>query len=123
LKELTISMISALNNRGLMRFTCFKGALNAGLFITFLSRLITDVPGQLDANIVPVATCDEGLQRVVDGKSDVFFGNRPILFVTAKRSSSAEDLIVLPRYFTRTSGWLSYSRVALRTCVWSSTGH
>jgi polar amino acid transport system substrate-binding protein len=55
---------------------------------------------QLDANIVPVATYDEGLQQVVDGKSDVFFGDRPILFVTAKRSSSAEDLIVLPRYFT-----------------------
>jgi hypothetical protein len=28
------------NNRGQMRFMCFKGALNAGLFIVFLSRLI-----------------------------------------------------------------------------------
>jgi hypothetical protein len=33
-------MISAVNNRRLMRFMCFKGALNAGLFIVFLSRLI-----------------------------------------------------------------------------------
>jgi transposase len=46
-KKLTISMISAVNNRGLMRFMCFKGALNAGLFITFLSRLIKDAPGKV----------------------------------------------------------------------------
>ena len=46
-KKLTISMISAVNNRGLMRFMCFKGALNAGLFITFLSRLIKDAPGKI----------------------------------------------------------------------------
>src|SRR3984957_6772466 len=46
-KKLTTSMISAVNNRGLMRFMCFKGALNAGLFITFLSRLIKDAPGKI----------------------------------------------------------------------------
>lgn len=39
-KKLSISMISAVNNRGLMRFMCFKGALNAALFIAFLKRLI-----------------------------------------------------------------------------------
>src|SRR5208283_5654503 len=39
-KKLSTSMISAVNNRGQMRFMCFKGALNAGLFIVFLSRLI-----------------------------------------------------------------------------------
>jgi transposase len=39
-KKLSTSMISAVNNRGLMRFMCFKGALNAGRFISFLSRLI-----------------------------------------------------------------------------------
>jgi hypothetical protein len=33
-------MISAVNNQGLMRFMCYKGALNAGLFIVFLRRLI-----------------------------------------------------------------------------------
>jgi transposase len=46
-KKLTTSMISAVNNRGLMRFMCFKGALNAGLFITFLGRLIKDAPGKV----------------------------------------------------------------------------
>ena len=40
-------MISAVNNRGLMRFMCFKGALNAGLFIVFLGRLIKDAPGKI----------------------------------------------------------------------------
>jgi transposase len=46
-KKLSTSMISAVNNRGLMRFMCFKGALNASLFISFLRRLIKDAPGKL----------------------------------------------------------------------------
>ena len=36
-----------MNNRGLMRFMCFKGALNADLFIVFLSRLVKDAPGKI----------------------------------------------------------------------------
>ena len=40
-------MISAVNNRGLMRLMCFKGALNAGLFIVFLSRLFKGAPGKI----------------------------------------------------------------------------
>ena len=39
-KKISTSMISAVNNQGLMRFMCYKGALNAGLFIMFLRRLI-----------------------------------------------------------------------------------
>lgn len=39
-KKISTSMISAVNNKGLMRFMCFKGALNASLFIMFLRRLI-----------------------------------------------------------------------------------
>jgi transposase len=46
-KKISTSMISAVNNRGLMRFMCFKGALNAGLFIVFLRRLIKDAPGKI----------------------------------------------------------------------------
>jgi len=46
-KKLSTSMISAVNNRGQMRFMCFKGALNAGLFIIFLSRLIKGAPGKI----------------------------------------------------------------------------
>jgi polar amino acid transport system substrate-binding protein len=55
---------------------------------------------QLDATIVPVTTYDAGIQRVFDGSSDVFFGDRPILLATAKRNAAAEDLLVLDRLFT-----------------------
>ena len=46
-RKISTSMISAVNNRGLMRFMCFKGALNAGLFITFPSRLTKGAPGRI----------------------------------------------------------------------------
>jgi hypothetical protein len=39
-KKISTSMISAVNNQGLIRFMCYKGALNASLFIVFLRRLI-----------------------------------------------------------------------------------
>jgi transposase len=39
-KKISTSMISAVNNQGLMRFMCYKGGLNAALFILFLRRLI-----------------------------------------------------------------------------------
>jgi polar amino acid transport system substrate-binding protein len=55
---------------------------------------------QLDATIMPVASYDAGIQRVLDGSSAVFFGDRPILLVTARRNAAAEDLIVLDRLFT-----------------------
>jgi len=41
-KKITKSMISAVSNRGLMRFMLYDGGLNAALFITFLRRLIKD---------------------------------------------------------------------------------
>jgi transposase len=41
-KRMTRSMISALSNRGLMRFMLYQGALNAAGFIAFLRRLIRD---------------------------------------------------------------------------------
>lgn len=46
-KKLSTSMISAVNNRGLMRFMCFKGALNVRLFIAFLRRLTDGASGKL----------------------------------------------------------------------------
>lgn len=36
------SMISAVSNRGLMRFMLYDGAMNAELFLTFLRRLVRD---------------------------------------------------------------------------------
>jgi transposase len=41
-KRVTRSMISAVSNRGLMRFMLYEGALNADRFIAFLRRLIKD---------------------------------------------------------------------------------
>jgi transposase len=39
-RRTTTSMISAIGNRGNARFMIYKGGLNAGIFIKFLSRLI-----------------------------------------------------------------------------------
>lgn len=47
IRKVTTSMISAVNNRGLMRFMCYRGALNAVLFINFLRRLIGTRPGKV----------------------------------------------------------------------------
>ena len=41
-KRVTQSMISAVSNRGLMRFMFYEGALNANRFIAFLRRLAKD---------------------------------------------------------------------------------
>jgi transposase len=42
-KKITKSMISAVSNRGLMRFMLYDGGLNVDRFITFLRRLLKDV--------------------------------------------------------------------------------
>ena len=55
---------------------------------------------QLSAKVVPVASYEEGIQRVLDRSSNVFFGDRVILLEAAKRSPSKRDLIVLDRHFT-----------------------
>ncbi|MDX6751129.1 transposase [Geminicoccaceae bacterium 1502E] len=41
------SMISAVSDRGLMRFMLYDGALNAGLFVTFMRRLVNDTKGKV----------------------------------------------------------------------------
>ena len=41
-RKFSTSMISAVNNRGLMRFMLYEGALNADRFIDFLRRLTKD---------------------------------------------------------------------------------
>ena len=46
-KRITQSMISAVSNRGLMRFMLYDGALNAARFIAFLRRLIKDAGQKL----------------------------------------------------------------------------
>jgi transposase len=41
-KRFSCSMISALTNRGTLRFMIYDGALNVALFLTFLRRLVKD---------------------------------------------------------------------------------
>ena len=55
---------------------------------------------QLTAEIVPVKSYDEGIQRVVDGSSDVFFADRSILLDAVRRGPSRDELVVLKREFT-----------------------
>jgi ABC-type amino acid transport substrate-binding protein len=55
---------------------------------------------QLTAEIVPVKSYNDGIQRVRDGSSDVFFADRSILLDAVKRGPSADELVVLEREFT-----------------------
>jgi transposase len=43
----TLSMISAVTNRGTLRFMLYEGALNATLFLTFLQRLVRSAGGKV----------------------------------------------------------------------------
>jgi transposase len=43
----TLSLISAVTNRGTLRFMLYEGALNAGLFLTFLQRLVRGARGKV----------------------------------------------------------------------------
>jgi putrescine:ornithine antiporter len=55
---------------------------------------------QLTADVVPVKNYEEGIQRVVDGSSNVFFADRSVLLDAARRGRSADELLVLDRRFT-----------------------
>lgn len=55
---------------------------------------------QIAANVVPVASYDAGVARVLDRSSSVLFGDRAILAEAARRNPSARNLLVLDRRFT-----------------------
>lgn len=54
---------------------------------------------QVDARIVPVADYRSGLQQLLDGKVDVFFGERSLV-LSAMSDSERENLVILDRLFT-----------------------
>ena len=54
----------------------------------------------IPAEIAPVDTYEAGIQRLLERKTDVFFGERTILLKAAARSQAARDLLVLDRLFT-----------------------
>jgi polar amino acid transport system substrate-binding protein len=55
---------------------------------------------KLDSRTVTVAGYDEGLRQVLDGSTNVLFGDLPILLDLAAHSASSGELIVLDRHFT-----------------------
>ena len=55
---------------------------------------------QLTAKVVPVDSYAAGIEGLLAGKANVFFGDRAILLDAAARSPSASDLSVLDRHFT-----------------------
>ena len=63
---------------------------------------LTDRVGalQLAAQVVPVDSYAAGIDKVLGGTTNVFFGDVPILLDASKRSASSGNLIVLSRYFT-----------------------
>jgi len=54
----------------------------------------------IDATVAPVDSYRAGIQQVLDRKSDVFFGDRPILYDAVEGGPAAADLTVLDRLFT-----------------------
>src|SRR5205807_6701041 len=64
---------------------------------------------QVDAGLMTVENYGAGMQRVLDRKADVLFGDRAILLQAAKRNVS-EDLLVLDRLFTYEPIALGFSR-------------
>ena len=55
---------------------------------------------ELDASTVAVDSYDAGIQDVLDRRTDVLFGDLPILMDAVRRSPSAQELVVLKRTFT-----------------------
>ena len=55
---------------------------------------------QLNAKVLPVTSYEDGVRRVLDRGTNVFFGDRAILLDLAKRNPAKRDLIVLDRDFT-----------------------
>jgi putrescine:ornithine antiporter len=69
---------------------------------TTADRWLTEKRGEFDvrAELVPVPSYEEGVARVLGGRSDVFFGDRAVLLATMARSEAPSELIVLERQYT-----------------------
>jgi ABC-type amino acid transport substrate-binding protein len=73
-------------------------AVTGTTVLTWLSAKQDEL--KISSRIVPVESDVAGIQRVLNGSTDVLFGERAILQDAAKRSGSAGDLIILDRLFT-----------------------
>jgi ABC-type amino acid transport substrate-binding protein len=65
---------------------------------TWLSQRMNDL--DVVAAVAPVQSYDEGIKRLADRRSDVFFGERAILLDAAKRHAGGRDLRMIDRQFT-----------------------
>jgi ABC-type amino acid transport substrate-binding protein len=55
---------------------------------------------KIDASVSTADSYELGIKSVLDGSSDVFFGDRPILLDAAVDGPSASELVLLDRLFT-----------------------
>jgi len=55
---------------------------------------------ELNSKVVPVESYDAGVQRVLDRKAEVFFGDRALVLDAARRNKASDKLMVLDRLFT-----------------------
>jgi hypothetical protein len=83
-------MISSVTNRGMLRFMIHEGALNAGLFLTFLQRLVRGAAGKLFLIVDNLKVHKAGKiqawgQRIVSGSS--WSSCRPMRPSTIRTSS------------------------------------
>jgi polar amino acid transport system substrate-binding protein len=60
--------------------------------------------------VVPVDSYEAGIQRVLGGTSDVFFGDRQILIEAVSRNPARNDLMVLTDQFTYETVALALAR-------------
>jgi ABC-type amino acid transport substrate-binding protein len=65
---------------------------------TWLSKRMSSL--DIVAGVAPVNNYNEGIQRVLNRRSDVLFGDRAILLDASRRHSDGRDLVVLDRLFT-----------------------
>jgi len=65
---------------------------------------------QLTANVESANTYDAGLAAVVDGRTDVLFGDRAQLLQAVQRSVARKDLRVLTRHYTFAAQALAVAR-------------
>lgn len=85
-------------------FSIVKGTTSEAWLADRIAKL------QLSATVVPVASYEEGVKRVLDRSSTVFFGDRAILVDAWRRNASAADLQVLDRRFSDEAQALALAR-------------
>jgi ABC-type amino acid transport substrate-binding protein len=65
---------------------------------------------KLASKVIPVEGYDAGIQRLLDRKADVFFGDRAILLDAAHRNPQSAKLTLLERLFTTEPVALAFAR-------------